>query len=74
MYAGVEEDVERHSGFPFNNVAVGDDEPVEEGLVRDPAQRVVQAHVDRVRVTGQGQAVIEVGSCLVVLDLAGLDP
>ncbi|WP_027286380.1 hypothetical protein [Ruania albidiflava] len=70
---GVEQSVERHSGFGIDGVVVGDRQSFEEGLVGDAAQRVVDAHVDRVGVACQGQAVIEVGAGLVVLDLAGLD-
>ncbi|MFC5272921.1 hypothetical protein [Brachybacterium sacelli] len=70
---GIEQGVERHSWFGDDGVVVGDGEAFEEGLVGDAAQRVVDAHVDRVGVACQGQAVIEVGAGLVVLDLAGLD-
>ncbi|WP_150461076.1 hypothetical protein [Nesterenkonia ebinurensis] len=73
MYFGVEQDVERHPWLCVNHIVIGDDEAVEEGLVGDPAQRIIDAHVDRVTVTGQGQAVIEVGTGLIVFDLAGLD-
>ncbi|WP_147640502.1 hypothetical protein [Nesterenkonia massiliensis] len=55
-------------------VVVGDGQPFEERLVSDSAHRVVQAHVDRVAVPCQCQAVIEVGAGLVVLDFPGLDP
>lgn len=45
----------------------------EERLVADASERVVNAHVDRVHVTGQGETVFEVRFGLVVLDLAGVD-
>ncbi|WP_230846746.1 hypothetical protein [Propionibacterium freudenreichii] len=47
---------------------------VEERLVADAPQRVVDAHVDRVHVAGESQAVFQVRLGLVVLDLAGVDP
>ncbi|ODR00855.1 hypothetical protein AWC25_19930 [Mycobacterium sherrisii] len=50
-----------------------DVDAVEERLIADAAQRVVQAHVDRVSVAGQGQAVLQVSLRLVVLDLRGVD-
>ncbi|MDZ5079012.1 hypothetical protein [Nesterenkonia sp. HG001] len=70
---GVEQGVERHSWFGVDGVVVGDGQSFEERLVGDAAQRVVDAHVDRVGIACQGKAVIEVGAGLVVLDLAGLD-
>ncbi|MGP9618087.1 hypothetical protein ACT3S2_13790 [Arthrobacter sp. AOP36-A1-22] len=50
-----------------------DDELVEEGLVGDPSQWVVDAHVDGVHVAGQRQAVVQVGLGLFVLDVAGVN-
>ncbi|WP_307815852.1 hypothetical protein [Myceligenerans indicum] len=51
-----------------------DVDALEERLVGDAAQGVVQAHVDRVGVAGQLQAVLQVGLGLVVLDLPCLNP
>ena len=49
-----------------------DDELVKEGLVGQAAQGVVNAHTDRVAVSGGGEAVFEVCLGLVVLDVPGL--
>ncbi|HQY96686.1 MAG: hypothetical protein L0H96_00615 [Humibacillus sp.] len=69
----VEEHVERDAGFAVDGVVISDDELVEEGLVGDPAERIVDAHVDGVHVPGEGEAVVQVGFGLVVLDVAGVD-
>ncbi|MCL2850460.1 MAG: hypothetical protein FWE61_10530 [Micrococcales bacterium] len=68
---GVQEDVER--GAWFDGVFV-DVDAFEEGLVGDAPQGVVDAAVDGVHVRGQGEAVVQVGLGLVVLDLPGLQP
>ncbi|MFN8183814.1 MAG: hypothetical protein U0R23_05265 [Candidatus Nanopelagicales bacterium] len=69
----VEQDVERFPGLPVHGVVGHDDELVEEGLVGQTAQGVVNAHVDRVAVSGEGEAVFEVGLGLVVLDVSCVD-
>lgn len=69
----VEEHVERDAGFAVDGVVISDDELVEEGLVGDPAERIVDAHVDGVHVPGEGEAVVQVGFGLVVLDVSGVD-
>lgn len=71
---GVEQGVERHSWIGVDGVVVGDRQSFEEGLVGDATQRVIDAHVDRVGVACQSQAIVQVAAGLVVLDLAGLDP
>ncbi|WP_431878403.1 hypothetical protein [Amycolatopsis sacchari] len=73
LHVGVEQDVEGLAGFAVDCVFASDDELVEEGLVGEASQRVVNAHVDRVAVAGQGEAVIQVGLRLLVLDVAGVD-
>ncbi|WP_246222688.1 hypothetical protein [Phytoactinopolyspora limicola] len=72
LHLGVEEHVERGAGFTVDAV-VGDDEALKKGLVGDAAERVVDAHVDRVAVCCEGEAVVEVGLGLFVLDVSGVD-
>ncbi|MGO1316372.1 MAG: hypothetical protein ACTMIR_04970 [Cellulomonadaceae bacterium] len=69
----VEQDVERFPGLPVHGVVGPDNELVEEGLVGQASQGVVNAHVDRVAVSGEGEAVFEVGLGLVVLDVSCVD-
>ncbi|MGO3358996.1 MAG: hypothetical protein ACTILK_08420 [Bifidobacterium crudilactis] len=73
LHVRVEEDAERFAGLGVDVVVVLDVELVEEGLVGDPAQRVVDAHVQLVAVPSELEAVVEVGLGLVVFDVAGLN-
>ncbi|MCW5950924.1 MAG: hypothetical protein KIT69_01500 [Propionibacteriaceae bacterium] len=73
LYLRVEEHVERFAWLAVDAVVGQNDQLVEEGLVGHPSQRVVDAHVDRVAVRGQGEAVVEVGLGLLVLDVPGVD-
>ncbi|WP_300345329.1 hypothetical protein [Nesterenkonia sp.] len=70
---GVEQDVEGLAGLPVHDIGFCDVELVEERLVGCAAQRVIDARVDRVAVTSQGQAVLQMGLGLLVLQGAGLD-
>ncbi|WP_243730491.1 hypothetical protein [Nesterenkonia salmonea] len=70
---GVEQDVEGLTGLTLHGIGLCDVELVEERLVRCAAQRVIDAGVDRVAVTSQGQAVLQVCLGLLVLQGAGLD-
>lgn len=72
VYGGVEQDVERFPGLTVDAV-IGDEQALEEDLVRDAAQGVVHAQGDLVRVAGEGEAVVQVGAGLLVLDGAGVD-
>ncbi|NLS09967.1 hypothetical protein HGQ17_08140 [Nesterenkonia sp. MY13] len=69
----VEQDVEGLTGLPVHGIGLWDVELIEECLVGCAAQRVIDAHVDRVAVTSQGQAVLQMGLGLFVLQGAGLD-
>ncbi|WP_243752359.1 hypothetical protein [Leucobacter weissii] len=51
-----------------------DVDPLEERLVADAPERVVQAHVDRVSIPRQSQAVLQLILGLVVLNLTCIDP
>ena len=73
MYVWVEEDVEGLAWLAVDLVVGLDVELVEEGLVGDPPQRVVDAHVQLVAVPRESEAVVQVGFCLVVLDVSGVD-
>ena len=73
LYVWVKEDVEGLAGLSVDVVVGLDVELVEEGLVGDPPQRVVDAHVQFVAVPRESEAVIEVGFGLVVLDVSGVD-
>ncbi|WP_229659595.1 hypothetical protein [Nesterenkonia alkaliphila] len=70
---GVEQDVEGFTGLTVHRVGLCDVELVEKRLVRCAAQRVIDAGVDRVAVTSQGQAVLQMGLGLLVLQSAVLD-
>ena len=67
----VEQNVEGLTGLTAHCIGLCDEELVEERLVGCAAQRVIDAGVDRVSVTSQGQAILQVG--LLVLQGAGLD-
>ncbi|OJX94398.1 MAG: hypothetical protein BGO96_16035 [Micrococcales bacterium 73-15] len=73
LYVWVEEDVEGLAWFAVDLVVGLDVELVEEGLVGDPSQGVVDAHVQLVAVPGEFEAVLQVGFGLVVLDVSGVD-
>ncbi|MFT3971502.1 MAG: hypothetical protein QM695_14805 [Micropruina sp.] len=73
LYVWVEEDVEGLAWFAVDVVVGLDVELVEEGLVGDPPQGVVDAHVQLVAVPRECEAVVQVGFGLVVLDVSGVD-
>jgi hypothetical protein len=64
---GVEQHVEGLAELGADGVDLADVDALEERLVGDPAQRVVDAGVDGVAVTGEGEAVVQVSlGCLVL--------
>nr|WP_309104992.1 hypothetical protein [Microbacterium sp.] len=77
MERRIEQRVEGLARFRIHDAAaviqLVDVDAVEECLVADASERVVNAHVDRVHVAGERQAVFQVCLGLVVLDLAGVD-
>nr|WP_292866089.1 hypothetical protein [Microbacterium sp.] len=76
MESGIEQRVEGLAVLCIHGVGaldLVDVDALEERLVGDAAQRIIEAHVDRVSIAGQGQAVFQVGFGLVVLDFPRLD-
>ena len=73
LHVRVEEDVEGLAGLAVDLVVGGDVELVEEGLIGGSPQRVVDAQVQRVAVSGEGQAVVQVCLGPVVFDVSGVD-
>ncbi|WP_218668689.1 hypothetical protein [Corynebacterium glutamicum] len=73
LHARVEERVERFPRFTDNGALLAEVELVEERLVGDAPQRVIDAHVQLVAVSGQCEAVIKVGACQFVLHVTGFD-
>ena len=73
LHVRVEEDVERLAGSAVDLVVGGDVELVEEGLVGGSSQGVVEAQVERVAVSGKGEAVFQVCFGPVVLDVVCVD-
>nr|WP_246348725.1 hypothetical protein [Nesterenkonia xinjiangensis] len=66
---GVEQDVEGLTGLTVHGIGLCEVEPVEERLGGDAAQRVIDAHVDRVTVTNQSQEVLQTGLGLLAVVL-----
>ena len=72
VYGGVEQDVERLPSLAVDAV-VGDEQALEERLVRDAPKGVVHARVGLVGVAGEGEAVVQVGAgCSYSMELASM--